>query len=393
MSQHILPAVIQGTVEPRFEEVKRTFEENFARRGEVGAACAVWHRGRFVVDLWAGLKDPATGAPWERDTMVLVYSATKGMAAACFAVAHARGLFRYDDPVTKWWPEFAAHGKERLTIRDVLEHRAGIPYVDRRIDVMLMRDHAALAKILAEQRPHFAPGTRTAYHAITFGWLAQTLLTRIDPAHRTLGRFFAEEIAKTLGAEFHIGLPRELDPRMATIVDFGILASLRSPSHIPIRFAARLLTPGSVAARALRNPRVSAPSEFANEAFRRLEMPSTNGIGEVRALARVYGELASGGAALGLDAATNAELRRVPTSAIDAVTGLEMRYSIGFSRPAGKSRFGSDAAFGTSGLGGAFGFGDPATGLGYAYAPNRLGIHLRDDPRERALREATLRCV
>lgn len=381
-----------GMVEPGWEEVARAFEENFSKRGEVGAACAVWRGGRFVVDLWGGVRDAATRAPWERDTMVIVYSATKGMAGACFAVAHARGFFRYDDPVARHWPEFAQAGKDRITIRELLSHRAGLAILDERVDARSMADLDGMAAALARQRP-FATGGGYAYHAITFGWYAGALLSRVDPKRRSMGRFFQEEIAAPLGVDFHIGTPASVDARLATPIDFGVASAFREPRSVPFRLVGRLLNPFSLASRVFRNPRVGNPSEFSNESFRRVEMPSTNGIGEVRALARVYGELASGGAALGLDRATLDEIESAPVAGRDAVLGIEMRHWLGFSKSCASLRYGSDRAFGTSGLGGSFGFGDPATGVGYAYAPNRLGAHLRDDPRERALREAVLRAV
>lgn len=388
---------IEGEVAPGFEEVRAAFAENFAKRGELGAAVAVWFRGKPVVDLWGGVRDPRTGAPWERDTLVMVYSTTKGMTAMCFAVAHSRGLFEWDDPVAKHWPEFAQNGKEDITIRELLSHRAALLALDRLVDAALVADHDALADLLARQTPLWEPGSRTAYHPITFGFYANALLRRIDPGRRTLGRFFQEEIARPLGITFHIGFPEELAPRLATIVDFRPWHALLRPHQVPWKLAAALLNPRSILTRSLRNPRVARASEFCGPAFRAVELPSTNGIGEPRAVARVYGDAAAGGAALGLAPRTLAALREMPAPApggtVDPVLGDDAFFSLGFAKPHARYPFGGPDSFGAPGLGGSFGFADPTLQLGFCYAPNRLGMRPRNDPREVVLREAARRCA
>lgn len=387
-----------GTVEPGFEEVRTEFERNFAERDEIGAACAVWWRGRCVVDLWGGFRDRATKAPWERDTLVLMFSTTKGMAAMTFAVAHSRGWFGWDDKVADHWPEFAAAGKQSITVGDLLSHRAALFALDTKVDAALVADHDALATLLARQAPHWEPGTRTAYHAITFGFYANALLRRIDPKHRSLGRFFQEEIAERLGVTFHIGLPESLDARLATIADFHPLHALRTPREVPWRLAAQLiLNPRSLPARALRNPRVEKPSEFSGPVLRRLELPSSNGIGEVRAVARIYGDAATGGRELGLTPATLVAITQMPAfppaDYLDPVTLDDSCFWLGFSKPRPAYPFGGPDAFGAPGLGGSLGFADPTLELGFCYAPNRLGMYPRNDPRERALRNAARACA
>lgn len=389
---------IGGGVEAGFEEVRAEFVRNFDARGEIGAACAVWFRGRPVVDLWGGWSDPVARTPWQRDTVVMVYSTTKGMTAMCFAVAHARGLFAWDDRVADHWPAFAAEGKGAITVRDLLSHRAGLSAVDTRVDAALVADHDALAAMLARQRPHWEPGTRIGYHAITFGWYANALLRHIDPQRRTLGRFFQEEIAARLGITFHIGFPEALAPRLARIVDFHPIEALFRPREVPWRLAAQLLlAPRSLPARALRNPRVSKPSEFSGPVLRAIELPSTNGIGEVRAVAQVYGEAAIGGAALALDARTLGAITAMPAPPPGgfrcAVLGDEACFHLGFVKPTPSFPFGGSDAFGAPGLGGSFGFAEPSLSLGFCYAPNRLGMRPRNDARERALREAARRCA
>lgn len=327
----------------------------------------------------------------------MVYSTTKGMAAMCFAVAHSRGWFHWDDPVAKHWPAFAQHGKDAITVRELLSHRAGLVALDVDVDTALLADHDAMARVLERQRPLWQPGTRAGYHAITFGFYSNALLKRLDRAHRTLGRFFQDEIAKPLDVTFHIGLPESLDARLATIVDFHPLQALRSPRHVPWRLALALYRRNSLASRALRNPRVEKPSEFSGPVLRRLELPSSNGVGEVRALARIYGDAAAGGSALGLNADTLSALMAMPDAPSggwgDPVLGGDARFSLGFSKPNPLFDFAGPTAFGTPGLGGSFGFAEPALELGFAYAPNRLGMFLRNDPRELALRRAARACA
>jgi CubicO group peptidase (beta-lactamase class C family) len=191
--------------------VREAFLENFERRGELGAACCIYHHGEKVVDLWGGIRNKATGEPWEEDTMAIVYSTTKGMAGLAMALAHSRGLYEYDEHVSAYWPEFGQQGKERITVRQLLSHQAGLFALDERLDRSLVADPDRLAVVLARQKPTWEPGTRQAYHGITLGFYESELLRRVDPEHRTLGRFFQDEIADPLGGlDFYIALPEQI---------------------------------------------------------------------------------------------------------------------------------------------------------------------------------------
>ncbi|MEZ7238757.1 serine hydrolase domain-containing protein [Rhodococcus sp. GXMU-t2271] len=193
---------IHGYARGDFTAVRQAFAENFSRRRELGAACCVYYRGERVVDLWGGVRDKATGAPWERDTMALVFSATKGMAAVTVALAHSRGWLDFDERVCTYWPEFAQNGKERITVRQLLAHQAGLFGFDEPVDAGVIADPDRLAAIMARQRPEWAPGERQAYHAISLGFYQGELVRRVDPQHRTLGQVFQDEIATPLGLEF-----------------------------------------------------------------------------------------------------------------------------------------------------------------------------------------------
>jgi CubicO group peptidase (beta-lactamase class C family) len=178
-------------VSPGFEAVRAAFAENFSKRGDIGGACCVYHKGEKVVDLWGGIRNQATGEPWEEDTMVIVHSTTKGLAAMTLAVAHSRGWLDYNALVSDYWPEFAQNGKEKVTVRQLLAHQAGLFAFDEPVDKKTVADLDRIAEIMARQKPAWEPGTRQAYHAITLGFYESELLRRVDPQHRSLGRFFS----------------------------------------------------------------------------------------------------------------------------------------------------------------------------------------------------------
>jgi CubicO group peptidase (beta-lactamase class C family) len=183
---------VHGEVAAGFKEVREEFEHNFAERDEVGAACCAYVGGEKVVDLWGGLRDRRTGAPWEQDTLVLVFSTTKGMSALAVALAHSRGLIDYDERVATYWPEFAHNGKGDVTVRQLLDHRAGLCAVDEPLNPRVLSDLDRVAEILARQRPAWEPGTRQGYHYLTLGLCENELIRRVDPFRRSLGRFLSE---------------------------------------------------------------------------------------------------------------------------------------------------------------------------------------------------------
>jgi len=373
------------------------FAGNLARRGELGAACAVIRHGEPVVDLWGGVRDRARGAEWEEDTLVLVFSTTKGLSAMAMAVAHSRGLFDLDERVAEYWPEFAQAGKARVTVRQLLAHQAGLCAIDAPLTLRTIADADALAVVLAAQKPAWLPGERHGYHTLSLGFYEGELLRRVDPAHRTLGRFFRDQVAGPLGLTFHIGLPDDVpEERLAVLEPFGVVHVLLDLDRQSWRTVLAAANPWSLTGRSFRNPRIG-PADLRG-ALRRVEVPAAGGWGVVRDIARAYGELATGGAALGISPRTMAELRTpvpAPSRGIfDEVLRARTRYSFGYLKPSPDFRFGTnDAAFGTMGAGGSFAFADPEAGIGFAYAMNRMGFHLWSDPRERALREAVYRCL
>ena len=189
--------VVEGHVSRGFEPVRDAFEENFARRAELGGACCAFYGGEKVVDLWGGVRNKVTGEPWERDTMVVVHSATKGLAAMTLAIAHSRRWLDYEERVATYWPEFAHNGKEKITVRQLLAHQAGLFAFDETVDRRVLANLDQLAAVMARHRPAWEPGTRQAYHGLTLGFYEGELLRRVDPRHRTLGQFFQDEIARS----------------------------------------------------------------------------------------------------------------------------------------------------------------------------------------------------
>jgi CubicO group peptidase (beta-lactamase class C family) len=392
--------MICGWVAPGFEEVQVEFRRNFAERGEVGAACAAYHRGKKVVDLWGGYRDARRRAPWQKDTLVLVFSATKGLAAMTLALAHSRGWLDYDERVATYWPEFAQQGKEQVTVRQLLSHQAGLCVVDEPLRLATLADPEALATVLAKQKPAWEPGSRQGYHALSLGWYEGALLRRVDAQHRTLGQFFQDEMARPLGIEFYIGLPREVPSSRLAALKLPSLASLfRAKGGTRPLFKA-MCNPKSLTFRAFTNPRPTLENLKAlkDRRFLALENPAFTGIGQVRAMARVYGAFASGGSELGLRLETLDALTAppIPPSAglCDQVLHIDSNFSLGFLRSFEGYRFGSSPrAFGAPGAGGSFAFADPDAQVGFAYAPNKMGVTLLGDPREKPLREALYRCL
>ena len=385
-AQHIR---IEGHVSPGFEAVRNAFAENFSRRHELGGACCVYHRGEKVVDLWGGIRDKATGEPWEEGTMVLVHSTTKGLTAMTLALAHSRGWLDYEQRVCGYWPEFAQQGKGSITVRQLLAHQAGLFAFDEQADRNLIADLDRLAVVLARQKPVWEPGTRQAYHAISLGYYEGELLRRVDPGHRSLGQFFQDEIASPLGLDFYIRLPESIpNSSLATLARPGLVAMLLG---FPIRVTLAAFSRRSNITRAL------VGSEFPRDEqrvyARNFEVPSGGGVGTARAIAHAYSVFATGGRELQLRPET---LQALSAPAIPSAHGFHdecmkgdgVRFSLGFMKPSPVWPFGNEGSFGSPGAGGSLGFADPKAAVGYGYVTSQMGAALTGDPRDLALRNA-----
>ena len=390
MFNHV-PPPISGFATREFERVRQTFGENFVRRNELGGACAVYHHGQAVVDIWGGVRNKATGEAWEHDTMVVVHSATKGFAAMTLAIAHSRGWLDYELPVCAYWPEFAQNGKARITVRQLLAHQAGLFAIDEPVDRAVVADLDRLAAVLARQKPAWEPGTRQAYHAISLGFYEGELLRRVDPQHRSLGRFFQDEIATPLQLDLYIRVPEEIpNARLATLTTPGRLKMLFG---FPIALTLDSMNRRSNMYRSLIvNPGASVYQDDERLYARNLEVPSGGAVGSARAIARAYGVFATGGRELGLRQQT---LDLLSAPAVPPTRGFfdeclkgEVQFSLGFMKPSPAWPFGSASSFGSPGAGGSLGYADPAAGIGYGYVTSRMGTSLTGDPRDVALRKA-----
>ena len=382
-----------GLVAPGFERVRTEFERNFAERGEIGAAVAAYWRGEKVVDLWGGRRTPRGDAPWNQDTMVVVQSTTKGLSAMTLAVANARGWLDYDAPVARYWPEFAQNGKAGITVRQLLGHEAGLVLLDEKLTLETLRDLDGIAAVLARQKPAWPPGTRHGYHTITLGLYMQELIRHVDPARRTLGRFFRDEIAVPLDLEFYIGLPQDIpDDRLAQVKPLSPWRGLLALRYTPPAVTMKMIRPSSL----LRRSFLGLDIDPNDRRYLEVEVPAGTGVGTARAIARAYSAFAEGGAELGITPETFARVAAPPEVAhpIDEVLGVPSYFSLGFLRPGPEVSFGSSQrAFGAPGAGGSFAFADPDLRLGYAYVMNNLDFYLENDPREKALRDAVYRAI
>lgn len=390
---------IHGEASPAFSLVKDEFRRNLDERGDLGAACSVYYRGVKVVDLWGGYRDQARTKHWKQDTLVLVFSTTKGMAAMAVSVALSKGLFNLDTPIANYWPEFAQNSKGSITVRQLLSHQAGLCAIDTPINAEIIADLDQLADILARQTPEWAPGKKQGYHYLSLGFYENELIRRTDPKGRSLGVFLQDEICKPLGIEFYIGLPADFpEERIAPIFGFQKSEMLLHMNKLPPQMVLSLLWPRSLSARTLLNPKIDGPAELDARRYRLVEVPAACGIGDARGIAKAYGEFATGGQKLGITEEVMSCLKKPATTATmgsrDEVMKIEMAFSLGFMKPFPSLQFGrSRSAFGCPGAGGSFGFADPDCELGFAYVMNRMGFYTFDDPRERALRVACYKCI
>jgi len=392
--------LIGGDVDEGYGKVADAFRRNLSSGKEIGAAVAVYRDGRKVVDLWGGYRNDRTQAPWERDTIANVFSTTKGVASLAVAVAASRGLIDYDAKVADYWPEFAQGGKGAITVRQLLSHQAGLVAIKPPLTLADIADPERLSARIAAQVPAWAPGTRYGYHAVTLGWYQSALIHRVDPQGRTLGRFFADEIAGPLDLDFYIGLPESVDRNRVALLDPVTRTEMLLHLHtLPPKFVAGLFNPRSLTARAfLIATGIKEAGDFNRDDVRIPEMPSVNGTATASSIAKLYGSAATGDTKLGLSQPVRDALEGPAVApsggSRDRIMYIDASFSLGFGKPTSKFVFGSTGrAFGWPGLGGSFGFADPDTGVGYGYVMNKLGYHPFSDPRELALRQALFRDV
>ncbi len=384
---------IRGHAVVGFEPVVDAFEENFATRGEVGAEFCAYLGGECVVNVWGGMA--TSDRPWGEDTLVPVFSVTKGPAALVAQILVDRGEMDLDEPVAAYWPEFGVRGKGGALVRHVLSHTVGVPSFPEYWDLVSFDDASGwgrtdeIAARLAGAPLAWEPGTRLGYHSITFGWLVSELVRRIDG--RTPGTFFADEVAGPLGLDFWIGLPVEHHRRVATLLHdpdpaFDLIRVLGGPENPAA--AALFIGPGR-----------GSPIDLANDHdFWGVEVPAVNGIGDARSVARMYAMLAGGGKLDGTRIVSEESITvhaAEQARGTDAVFGGESRVALGYGRstPGGLSLGPDDKAFGMQGIGGAVGYADPVSQVGFGYVMNQTHMEVGTDRRPRALSAALYRAI
>lgn len=388
---------VTGRVEPGWEKVKEAFEANFAERQEMGATVCVYHRGHPVVDLAGGSADPARGTSYSRETLTNIFSTTKGATAVCANLLVQRGLLDLGAPVTDYWPEFGAEGKEGVTVRMLLCHQAGLPTIDARLTLEQVCEVTPVIEALAAQKPYWEPGTAHGYHALTYGWLVGEVIRRVDG--RTVGRFFHEEVAAPLGLDFWIGLPAEEETRVAPLLPMIMLGAPPDPSQMSQEDLARMqsmMDPNSLAMRALSlngalggSGVADAGSVFNRREVHASEWPAANGQTNASSLARMYaatiGEV--DGVRL-LDPGTMESARRELSRGPDQVLLIESRFGTGFMLDGVMCPMLGSGSFGHPGAGGSLGFADPESEVAFGYVMNQMAMGLAGDPRNVALIEA-----
>lgn len=387
---------IEGSYDSRFAEVYAAFVENFEEHDEVGASCSLTVDGRPLLDLWGGGK-ARNGAPWTRDTICMVFSSTKGAMALCAHLLADRGELDLDAPITKYWPEFAAGGKETARVSMTLDHTAGVPHIRDPIKPNGFWDYAYMVDRVASEPAFWAPGTRQGYHGLTMAWTVGELVRRASK--RRLGHFFAEEIAKPLGLDFWIGLPAQFEERVAPM----ILAEPDS-AWVQTKFIQTALTTADTPTALFM--RDFAQFEPNTRACRAAEVGSANGMANARALAGLYAPLANGGTLNSirlLGAETLTRMSRVSAATLeDATLMIPTRFALGYMKSTDNRRIPdtinsslllTEAAFGHVGAGGSIGFADPECRLSFGYTMNRMGTGVLLNSRGQLLIDAVYRAL
>ena len=387
---------VHGTCDQRFQDVRQEFERNFQERGEVGASVCVTVGGHTVVDLWGGVANNRTDAPWTEETVSIVFSSTKGATAICAHILASRGELDLDAPVAKYWPEFAQSGKENIPVKMLLNHQAGLPAVRETLPQGAYADWELVVNALAKEKPFWEPGTRNGYHALTFGWLNGEVVRRVSG--KSLGTFFKDEIAQPLKLDFWIGLPEDKESRIAPMIP-----AKPDPAR---RLFQELAKPGTIQALTMGNMGgyMGPPPMFDSRAAHAAEIGGAGGVTNARGLAGMYEPLALGGKKGNVELVNSETLARMgcvsSATGEDAVLIMPTRFALGFMKtmdnrkePAGvqDSVLISEEAFGHVGAGGSLGFADPKAGMSFGYTMNKMGPGLSLNERGQSLVDAVYR--
>ncbi|WP_417514066.1 serine hydrolase domain-containing protein [Minwuia sp.] len=388
---------MNGQVAKGFESVRDAFEANFSERGEVGASCCVTIDGEVVADLWGGVADPETERPWEEDTVSVVFSATKGATAICAHHLIDQGGFSLATPVADIWPEFARNGKESATVRMMLDHTVGVPVIREKLKKDGIYDWDYMCERLAAEEPFWRPGERGGYHGLTFGWTVGELVRR--HSGKSLGTFFKDHIADPLGLDFWIGLPEEIEPRVAPMIFRRHQPGDPQPPFLEVG----LNQPGSIPHLFLFNSGGFLSHGCNTREGHAAELGGAGGITNGKGLAFMYRPFANGGSWDGVTLAgadTIAAMSEVSAASnLDATLQIPVRFGPGFMKSMDHRALGMEGgiigaqAFGHIGAGGSLGFADPENGISFGYTMNRMGEGLLLNDRGQALVDAVYESI
>ena len=379
---------IKGYVAPGFEKVKEVFKANWDGY-EVGAACSVVKNGQTVVDIWGGWLDTEFKALWQKDTLINVYSTTKGMGALVMAILVDEGKIDYEAKVMAYWPEFGQAGKENITVAQLLSHQAGLCGLRRKTTVEDLYDWDKMVTLLAAQEPLWEPGKGCGYHAIVWGYFLGELVLRITG--KTLGTYFKEKVAEPLKADFFIGLPDSEMHRVGNMIGSNRarvpMSQAESPADMPELYPLALL-----------NPNIRPFKDVSSTAWRKAEIAAANGQANARGIARIYGMLANGGEIDGIRILSKAAIAAATIEEVDAsqpnmVMGRPIRFARGFSLNFEEMYGRNPNAFGHAGAGGSLGFADPEANIGFGYVMNQMQVNLDDVSRSKLLADAVYDCL
>ena len=373
---------IHGECDPQFSKVRETFEKLYQEDREIGSCFAVYKDGNPLVDLWGGFQDKDKTKPWQKDNLVTVYSTTKGVAAFCIALAMEKGLLKYEEKVSTYWPEFGSNGKENITVGMLMSHQAGICSPETR-NVDDYYNQNLMSKKLAGMTPIWEPGTASGYHSMTFGWLTSELILRVTG--KSLGTFFREEVGDQHEIDFFIGLPESEDHRVAELVPFEIVRNENSEQQKIELTDAQKSQRNSAGTLDIQN----------TKAWRQAEIPSANGQGNAAGLAKLYSLIVPEDNSLKLlkDDTIN-QMTTMQIEGRDLVLAVQVRWGVGFILNKHKIIYGPiEGAFGHSGYGGSCAFGDPENKIGVSYVMNRMLDNFNADGRSIELINTTYDCL
>jgi len=388
----------KGYIHKDYTRIADSFSKNFKTDGEIGASLCVYHKNEKVIDIWGGYKDLEKNKKWDENTVVPVFSTTKAIAAGCLAICHSRGLFDYNSHVRDHWPEFGANNKEEITIEQLLQHRAGLSAIEKKLDINSIKNRVLLDTIIAEQRPHWHPGDYQGYHVWNIGWYISSFLKRIDPEERFLKEYIEQEVLPNIEGEIRIGVDKDYDwTKIATLKPFSKLKGLFS---MPSSFVFEFFKPWSLSFKSMLNPSfVTNHSNFNKAEVLQLEIGAGGGIANARGLASLIDALTNESHSLCLKKDTIEYLMKYPKEPLNGWEDFvfkhdAFRFHGGFMKPSDQHNFStSTKAFGGFGAGGSFVFHDPDNKLTIGYTMNNMASEMMNMKREVNIRDSVYQTI